>query len=166
MRTHNRSRTPSASLLTRGAAALVVVVALAACSSGGGDEAAVTTTAAPSTTSSGLGEPVAGSVEAMPVPSIAVLQPDSDAQYATYVLPAGISVEAIDDWYKTQLPDGEPFGSWTWCRTELIAAQIDRIYHHPGTNEILGLTISKNDPEDGDQAFISLGRDESGPANC
>ena len=134
--------------------------------SGGADEAAVNTTAPTSTAPATLDEAVAGSVESVPIPAIAVLQPESDGQYATYLLPEGVSVEALDDWYRIQLPDGDAFGTWTWCRTELIAQQIDRIYHHPGTNEILGVTISKNDPDDGDQVFIAISRDESGPANC
>ncbi len=64
------------------------------------------------------GDPVASSFEGLPIPEVAVIDPDlSGGASETYHLPDGTKAKALRRWYKEELPIGQAFGDWSWCES-------------------------------------------------
>jgi hypothetical protein len=109
-----------------------------------------------------LGPPVASAVEGLPVPTLAMLQPPTAGVSSTiYKLPKGVTPKMLTTWYAEKLPVGQGFGSWTWCQLQTGKTFREWIWTHPGTTELLALTIV-NEKKSAPPGIL-LGVDQSGP---
>lgn len=105
-----------------------------------------------------LDPPSASGIEGVPVPNGAQLRSDVSGPIdAAYTVP-GTTYSALVAWYQRNMPDGSAFGGWEWCDVSAHDTLHGKIYHQPGTNRILGVTISSGDPPG-----ILIGHDDSGP---
>lgn len=84
-------------------------------------------------------------------------EPDSDLADAWLV--PGWSYERVVEWYREELPFGQPLnGEWAWCEWLIRDTFRQWTYHKPGTMSVLVLVLN-NDSTPG----ILIRSDESGP---
>jgi hypothetical protein len=77
-----------------------------------------------------LGAATASPVEGLPIPQSAVPRPcaehleggSSDVDVRRYVVPRGVSLDALRGWYAGQRIAGAPWNGWEWCVDTLLSS--------------------------------------------
>lgn len=116
-------------------------------------------TAVPAVSLSGAFDPPKSSaIEGVPIPQTAREEPSLAADgIGAYRVPAA-TFDELRAWYEQELPEGKPFGQWTWCEKFVSSDISQKTYAKPGTTQILSVVVGTGSPPG-----IDIGVDDSGP---
>lgn len=117
-----------------------------------------------------LGAAVPSTIEGLPVPAVAKLDPKLHSNGGAfggmgdgYQLPKGVTASALKSWYATVLPTRAPYRGWTWCGTVSTKTALQWSWLHPGTKDLLYITLVFEKPPTPLGILVRI--DESGPCS-
>ncbi len=174
---HKASTSPPMHLRVFTVAALAVAVTVTmSCASDS------TTTGRPTTSAAGpasgidldAAPPIPSEIEGFPVPDVAILENlelgvgalanDTVMDNADYRLPPGVTVSDVRQWYQAVQPQGEDFGSWSWCESVPLGNSVYYWWAQPGTDQMLGIFIAEGSPVEGmPSTSLRVTSENSGP---
>lgn len=116
-----------------------------------------------------LGPPRASDIEGIPVPSASGPDKYPNEFEGFFVMPVGITMQELAEWYEPKLPLGKGWGSdWDWCRGSPFGTNPDdhhdREWVQPDSREASGfsLLVMTIGEEDG-RAYVNITSRLAGP---
>ncbi len=111
---------------------------------------------ATSATPHALGASRASSVQGLPVPQQAQVVAQVGRHVVSYILPLGISLGALDQWYRIKLVPGRPWRGWTWCAPARHGGRTEGTRRDWDRGEA-SLSLSTSAVDDQDRIYVDQG---------